>query len=84
MIEALDEVKRNKVLEKPCSRVSKSIVEVNNVDFSLVSSSPNIISVGSVEILIIGTEMRLLTKMGYKGGGLCVHHQGITQPLEVV
>ena len=64
--------------------MSKSIAEVNSVDFSSVSSSPDIISVGSVEIPITGTGMRLLTKMGYKGGGLGVRGQGITQPLEVV
>ena len=64
--------------------MSKSTAEVNNVNLSSVSSSSDIISLGSVEIPITETDMRLLTKMGYKGGGLGVHGQGITQPLEVV
>ena len=75
--EALEEV-------KPYSHVSKSTTKVNSVDLSSVSSSPNIISVGSVEIQITGTSMRLLTKMGYKGGGLGINGQGMIQPLEVM
>ena len=81
--EALEEVKRNEGLEKPSSPVSQSTAEVNSVDFSSVPSH-DIISIGSVEIPIAGTDMRLLTKIGYKGGGLGIHGQGITQPLEVV
>ena len=61
----------------------KSTPKVNNVYFSSVSSH-DIILVGSVEIPIIGTSMRLLTKLGYRGGGLGVRGQGITKPLEVV
>ena len=79
---ALEEVERNE--EKPSSHVSKLTSEVNRVDFSSVSSSHDIIYVGSIEIPIIGTSMRLLTKMGYKGGGPGVNGQGMTQPLEVV
>ena len=60
------------------------VSEVKNVDVSLVSSSHAIISMGNVEIPITGTGMRLLTKMGYKGGGLGINGQGITQPLEVM
>lgn len=84
MEEALEELKHKKGLKKPLSSVSKPTYEVNNVDFSLVSSSHAIIYVGNVEIPIIGTGMRILTKMGYKRGGLGVNCQGITQPLEVV
>jgi len=43
-----------------------------------------VIYVGSIEIPLSRTNMRLLTKMGYKGGGLGINGQGITQPLEVV
>ena len=82
--EALEELKCNEGLEKPSSPVSKSTTKVNNCDHSLVSSSHAIISIGNVEIPITGTDMRLLTKMGYKGGGLGVNGQGMTQPLEVM
>ena len=77
MTKALEEVKCNEGLEKPSSPVSKLTAEVNSVDFSLVSSSRDIISVGSVEIPITGNDMILLTEMGYQRGGLGIHGQGI-------
>ena len=77
-------MKRNKGLAKPSSLVSESKAKVNNVDHSLVSFSHEVISIGSLEVPISGIVLRLLTKMGYKGGGLGVNGQGMTQPLEVV
>ena len=62
---ALKEVKHNEGLKKPSSHVSKSTSKVNSVDLSSVSSSHDIIYVGSVEIPITRTGMRLLTKMRY-------------------
>jgi len=70
--------------ESPSLVLSKSTMEVKYVNFSSVSSSPSIIYVGNVEIPIMWTNKRLLTKMRYKEEeGLGVNGQGITQPLEV-
>ena len=83
MLEAVTEVKRDEGLQQLSSSVSPSTPKVNNVDFYSVSSH-DIISIGSMEIPIAGMGMRLLTKMGYRGGGIGIHGQGITQPLEVM
>lgn len=48
--------------EKPSLVCSKLTVEVKYVDFSSVPSSHSIISVGTMEVPIIGTNMRLLTE----------------------
>ena len=82
--EALKEVKHNEGSQNSSLPISKLTSEVNSYDHSSVSSSRAIISIGNVEIPITGTDMRLLTRMGYKGGGLGIHGQGITHPLEVV
>jgi len=63
---------------KPSSPDSESITKVKNVASSLVSFSHDVIFVGSIEVHILGTCMGLLTKMGYKGGGLGVNGQGRT------
>jgi len=80
----LEEFELNNSLNKPSSRIFESTVEVNNVDYSSVSSSNDVISIRNLEVPIIGTSMRLLTKMGYKGGGLGVNGPGMTQPLKVM
>lgn len=70
--------------ENPSSVLSKSTVEVKDVDFYSVSSLRDIISVGTVEIPVTRKNMRLLTEMRYtEEEGLGVNDQGITQPLEV-
>lgn len=46
--------------------------------------SHDFISTGSIEIPLLRTDMKLLSKMEYKGGGLGINGQVITQPLEVV
>ena len=80
----MEKLKYIEGLKKPSSPAFASTSKVNDVDFTSVSSSHAIISVGNVKIPITGNGMRLLTKMGYKGGGLGVNGQGMTQPLEVV
>lgn len=71
--------------EQPSLILSNSTRKVKDVDFPSISSSHSMISVGDVEILITGKNMRLLTRMRYKGEEeLGVNNQGITQPLEVV
>lgn len=71
--------------EKASSFLSKSKEEVKDVDFLSVSSSHSVISVGDLEMPIIGTNMRLLTRMRHKEEKeLGINNQGITQPLEVV
>ena len=52
---------------KPPSPTSEPTTQVNNVDHSSVSFSHDTISVGNMEVCILGTGMTLLTKMGYKG-----------------
>lgn len=71
--------------EKPSSVLCKSKEEVKYFDFLLVSSSHSIMCVGYLEILITGTNMRLLTRMRHKEKEeLGANNQGITPPLEVV
>lgn len=71
-------MKLNEGLANVSSHVSESTPEVNNADHSLVSFSHDTIYVGNMEVPILGTGMRLLSKMGYKGGGLSVNGQGMT------
>lgn len=59
--------------ENPSPILSKSTVEVKDVELSSVSSSHNIISVGNLEMPITRTSMRLIIKMRYKGEGLGIH-----------
>lgn len=84
MEEVLGKLKCNEGLVKPYSPILELIVEVNNVDCSLVSFSHDAISIGNMELPILGTSMRLLMEMGHKGGGFCVNGQGMTKPLEAI
>lgn len=84
MKEALEELKCNDGLVKLSSPFLELTTEVNNVDHSLVLFPHETISIGNMEVPIIGIGMRFLTKMRYKGGGLGVNGQGMNQPLEVV
>ena len=52
--------------EKPSSVLSKSTEEVKYVDFLSVLLSHSMISIRDLEILIIGTNMRLLTRMRHE------------------
>ena len=71
--------------EKPSLVLYKSEKEVKDVDFLSISSSHSMISIGDVEIPIIGTNMRLLTWTRHKEEKeLRVNNQGITQRLEVM
>ena len=52
--------------EKPSSVLSKLIGEVKGVDSTSISASHSMISIGNVEMPIIGTNMRLLTRMNHE------------------
>lgn len=59
-------------------------MEVKDVDLFLVSFLHDTIYIGTVEVPITGTILRLLTKMRYKEEeGIGVNGQGITQPFDV-
>jgi len=80
----LEKLKGNKGLTNPSSPTSESMTEVNNVESSSISFSHDTISIKSIGVPISGTDMRLLIKKGYKGGGIGVNGQEMTHPLEVV
>jgi len=71
--------------EQPSSVLSKSTEEVKDFDFLSISSSHGMMSVGDLEIPIIGTNMRLLTRTRHKKEEkLGINNQYLTQPLEIV
>ena len=80
----MEELKCNEGLAKPSSHVSELTTEVNVVENSSVLCSHYTIFVGNMEVPISRIGMRLITKMGYKGGGLGLNGQGMTHSLEVV
>ena len=68
MEEASEKLQHNEGLVKPSSPISELTIEVNNVCISSVSFSHDTIYVGNMEVSISGSDMRILTKMWYKGG----------------